>query len=153
MKLFLSLLGTGLAQNCDRPEEKISGFCGKRQDTLNAKAGFDKATERYLDQESQYNKIAKCYNAMVDLDWTITEKTWENNGEGNECLVTYPDLDCVEDGTDAKHRDCCVNSDWNHLSDAVSELSRFGESLDSQADALLDDVTKYTDCLTSRCYL
>ena len=48
MKLFLSLLGTGLAQNCDRPEEKISGFCGKRQDTLNAKAGFDKATERYL---------------------------------------------------------------------------------------------------------
>ena len=48
MKLFLFLLGTGLAQNCDRPEEKISGFCGKRQDTLNAKAGFDKATERYL---------------------------------------------------------------------------------------------------------
>jgi len=57
---------------------------------------------------------------MVDLDWTITEKTWENNGDGNECIITYPDLDCVDDGTDEKHRDCCVDSDWNHLNDAVT---------------------------------
>ena len=48
MKLFLLLLNCVFAQNCDRPEEKISGFCGKRQDTLNAKAGYDKAIERYL---------------------------------------------------------------------------------------------------------
>jgi len=34
-----------------------------------------------------------------------------------------------------------------------SGLREFGKSLDSQADALLDDVTKYTECLTSRCYL
>ena len=48
MKLFLLVFSSVSAQNCDRPEEKISGFCGKRQDTLNAKAGYDKATERYL---------------------------------------------------------------------------------------------------------
>ena len=48
MKLFLLVCISVSAQNCDRPEEKISGFCGKRQDTLNAKAGYDKATERYL---------------------------------------------------------------------------------------------------------
>ena len=48
MKLFLLVCSSVSAQNCDRPEEKISGFCGKRQDTLNAKAGYDKATERYL---------------------------------------------------------------------------------------------------------
>ena len=48
MKLFLLSLNSVFTQNCDRPEEKISGFCGKRQDTLNAKAGYDKAAERYL---------------------------------------------------------------------------------------------------------
>ena len=50
MKLFLFLWCSVFPQSpvCDRPEEKISGFCGKRQDTLNAKAGYDKATERYL---------------------------------------------------------------------------------------------------------
>ena len=48
MKLFLLVCSSVFTQNCDRPEEKISGFCGKRQDTLNAKAGYDKATERYL---------------------------------------------------------------------------------------------------------
>ena len=55
MKLFRFLLGSILAQNCDRPEDKISGFCGKRQDTLNAKAGYDKATERYLVNGSLLN--------------------------------------------------------------------------------------------------
>ena len=30
------------------------------------------------------------------------------------------DLDCVDDDTDEKHRDCCVDSDWNHLNDAVT---------------------------------
>merc|ERR1712031_107511 len=97
MRLCVFLLHSIFSQNCDRPEEKISSFCGKRQDTLNAKAGYDKATERYLDQESQFNKISKCYNAMVDLDWTITGKNWENNGAGNECIVTYPDHDCIDD--------------------------------------------------------
>ena len=35
----------------------------------------------------------------------------------------------------------------------LSGLREFGKNLEIQADALLDDVTKYTDCLTSRCYL
>ena len=34
-----------------------------------------------------------------------------------------------------------------------SGLREFGKNLDLQAEALLDDVTKYTECLTSRCYL
>ena len=54
MKLLKFLLGSIFAQNCDRPEDKISGFCGKRQDTLNAKAGYDKAAERYLANGSLY---------------------------------------------------------------------------------------------------
>ena len=34
--------------------------------------------------------------------------------------IVIEDLDCDEDGTDEKHRDCCVDSDWNHLNDAVT---------------------------------
>ena len=34
--------------------------------------------------------------------------------------IVIEDLDCVDDGTDEKHRDCCVDSDWNHLNDAVT---------------------------------
>ena len=59
MKLFLLVCSSVAAQNCDRPEEKISGFCGKRQDTLNAKAGYDKATERYLVFGFQNCKLSK----------------------------------------------------------------------------------------------
>ena len=34
--------------------------------------------------------------------------------------ILIEDLDCNDDGKDAKHRDCCVDSDWNHLNDAIT---------------------------------
>merc|ERR1719245_2410791 len=91
MKLGLFLIASVLAQlECQNEDECDSAccnnadqFCIGKEELVKNKRLYDNAVRRYEEQEADFNKLAKCYNAVYDNGGF--SRLWNNHcGSVNE---------------------------------------------------------------------
>lgn len=146
MKIAAVFIALVQANDCTNLETQILSFCQRKGKTLSEKKTYDETKDRYIVQETNYNRLSGCYNDMMNMDWKVSENGWENDGNANECVNL--DASCE----DESKRDCCVKSDWTQLSESAKKVETWSSQVNARVGDLIKDIDRYMSCINDRCY-
>merc|ERR550534_1211798 len=135
MKIFAFLCVQAITaqDECVKPENEglSNNYCRTRGKTVDNEKLYSDAVNRYRDQEAEFNFLGQCYNAV---------KKW-GQGQGDREWNFKECAGCG--GSDRENRDCCLESDWNSIGEALQFINAFGESTLNEANKLYTKMLNY----------